>query len=159
MLPFKGKYVVCFNLTLIFGDTSMASWLYPANVKFYDVLKAFEEPLVYWPINSNVSIGDTVIIYLSSPHKQIGFSTTVAEINLDARSVTDYTQPYVKNAKNQNATQKSFMKLAVTSRIPLLAESVLSYEHLKLNGLNGPLLGPRKLENNPPLHHYIRQSI
>jgi len=36
---------------------------------------------------------------------------------------------------------------------------LLAYKHLKQNGLNGMLMGPRKLENNPTLLDYIQRSL
>ena len=48
------------------------------------------------------------------------------------------------------------MKLKVSKRIALDKGSLLSLEFLKPNGLNGMLMGPRKLENNPALLTYIQ---
>lgn len=52
----------------------MTDWLYPANVKFYDVLAAFEEEQAVWPIHTKVNVGDTVYIYLAAPYKRIASS-------------------------------------------------------------------------------------
>jgi len=51
----------------------MNHWLYPANTKIYDVLAAFESGRTFWPMNSSVSVGDVVYIYLTAPQKQIAF--------------------------------------------------------------------------------------
>lgn len=136
----------------------MAHWIYPANVKYYDVLRAFGMPEVYWPINSLVSPDDSIFVYLSSPYKQIGFVTKVVKLNIDRLSVSAHTKPFLKSNETLTKDNKSFMQLKVVDRIELGVESDLSYERLRLNGLNGPLMGPRKLENNPELLTYISQK-
>jgi len=134
----------------------MFHWVYPANVKIYDVLGAFREPYAFWPINSKVSIGDVVYIYLSAPYKQIGFVCHVNEINLIENQVIEKTSPYFRGNTNKTKNDKTFMKLTTTSKIELEENSLLSYTNLKKNGLNGAFMGPRKLENNPKLWKYIQ---
>lgn len=51
------------------------------------------------------------------------------------------------------------MRLQVSSAIALERDSLLAYDSLKQNGLNGMLMGPRKLENNPSLEEYIRRCM
>ncbi len=51
------------------------------------------------------------------------------------------------------------MKLKTSSVITLASDSPLSYDHLKQNGLNGMLMGPRKLENNQTLLDYIKRCL
>ena len=55
--------------------------------------------------------------------------------------------------------RKLFMKLRVTSEVALEGTSAVGYSLLKENGLNGMLMGPRKLENNPELPDYIQRSL
>ena len=84
----------------------MAYWLIPANPKFYDVFGAFSEPDTYWPINVNVSIADTVYLYLTAPYKQIGFVCAVLETNIDQESILERIRPFFKRKlvirENQN---------------------------------------------------------
>jgi hypothetical protein len=63
---------------LLYRESIMTYWLYPANTKYYDVLGAFSERIAYWPAKTKVAVGDSVLIYLSAPYKQIGFQTEVA---------------------------------------------------------------------------------
>ncbi len=130
-------------------------WLYPANTKFYDVLGAFRKAETYWPLNSKVSVGDTVFIYLAAPHKQIAFDCDVLEVGLEESEVIDFVRPFFKGENHDEKSQKLFMKLQVSSAIPLESDSPLAYEYLKKHGLSGMLMGPRKLENNPALLTYI----
>jgi hypothetical protein len=38
----------------------MVHWLFPANLKFYDVFGAFRKTDTYWPTNTSVAVGDKV---------------------------------------------------------------------------------------------------
>jgi hypothetical protein len=137
----------------------MTHWLFPANTKFYDVFGAFGEAETYWPVNTKVSAGDVVYIYLAAPYKQIGYVCDVMEVGLDLDSIVEKVRPFFKNAGDNKKQPKSFMKLQTNVTIPIDNETHLAYRYLKQNGLNGMLTGPRKLENNPELLDYIKRSI
>ena len=134
----------------------MAHWLYPANVKIYDVMGAFSIPETLWPMNSKVSVGDRIYIYLAAPHSQIFAISDVAETDIDQADCIDEIRHLIKGPIDQNKSSKPFMKLTKKSEIPLDASSRLGYSCLKENGLNGMLMGPRKLENCPNLFTYIK---
>jgi hypothetical protein len=134
----------------------MTHWLYPANVKFYDVFAAFAQEATYWPMNSKVSIGDAIYIYLAAPYKQVGFVATVDAINLPHAAVIGQVRLFIKGEPKAGKQDKLFMQLKVLSTVAIDPASGLSYTHLKNNGLNGMLMGPRKLENNPELLTYFK---
>ena len=137
----------------------MTHWLFPANTKFYDVVGAFSEIETYWPVNTKVSVGDVVYIYLAAPYKQIGFVCDVIDVGLDQDSILESIRPFFKNMFDDKKQSKLFMKLQTISIIPIDNEALLAYKHLKQNGLNGMLMGPRNLENNPALLDYIKRSL
>ena len=137
----------------------MTHWLFPANTKFYDVLGAFSKPETYWPVNTKVSPGDIVYIYLAAPYKQIGFVCDIIEVGLDQDCILESIRPFFKSKLDQNKQPKAFMKLKTSAVIPIEKETLLAYKHLKANGLNGMLMGPRKLENNPMLFDYIKRCL
>ncbi len=137
----------------------MTYWLYPANTKFYDVFGAFENAETFWPVNSKVSVGDVICIYLAAPHKQIGYVCDVLDVGIEESKIIEQVRPYFKQEIDDGRPPKLFMKLKVSSTCPLDKESLLAYQHLKQNGLNGMLMGPRNLENNPTLLHYIKGNI
>jgi hypothetical protein len=137
----------------------MAHWLYPANTKFYDVLGAFAEDETYWPMNSKVAVGDVIYVYLAVPHKQIGFVCKVLEIGFDEAAIIDKVRPFFKTPPDAKGKQKPFMKLQTTKALELGLSAKADYAHLKENGLNGMLMGPRKLENNPELLAYIKEIL
>jgi len=137
----------------------MTHWLFPANTKFYDVMGAFNEVQTYWPANTKVSVGDIVYIYLAAPYKQIGFACEVLNVGLDQDSIFEHIRPFFKTKLDNKKQPKSFMKLQTHASLPIDSETLLAYKHLKQNGLNGMLMGPRKLENNPTLLDYIQRSL
>ncbi len=134
----------------------MNHWLYSANTTRYRVLDAFDGDQVVWPMSTNVLVGDTVFIYLSSPYKKIGYITTVSSIDVDTKTVHHYTKQFIKTPSQSAIPKKSFMLLGSINCLMNQENSALSYESLKQHGLNGALLGPRKLENNPALLDYIK---
>ncbi len=134
----------------------MSHWLYPANTKFYDVFAALSNAEAVWPMNSKVDVGDTVFLYLAAPHKKIGFVCDVTSINIPESVVSKNTSPYIKGEKKDAPTGKAFMLLGNIRDVSSDDSDRFSYQKLKHNGLNGMLMGPRKLENNQPLFHYIK---
>lgn len=133
----------------------MSSWLIPANTKFYDVFSAFAQDETYWPMNAKISVGDTVYIYLAAPFKQIGFACDVLGTGYDLVEVRDQVAPFIKGDLDNGPEAKPFMKLGATRAMLVKPESVLSLGRLRENGLNGMLMGARKLENSPELFGYI----
>jgi len=95
----------------------MTHWLFPANTKFYDVLGAFNEVETYWPVNTKVSVGDVVYIYLAAPYKQIGFVCDVVDVGLDQDSILESIRPFFKNKLDNKKQPKSFMKLTLLDYI------------------------------------------
>ena len=137
----------------------MASWLIPANTKFYDVSSAFALNETYWPMNAKISIGDTVYIYLTAPFRQIGYRCEVLGTEFDLDSVRAHVTLFIKGDVSQGSDAKPFMKLGSTFAVPISAEGALSLSRLQENGLNGMLMGARKLENNRELFEYIRRAF
>ncbi len=137
----------------------MSCWLLPANTKFYDVFSAFELNETYWPMNARTSTGDTIYIYLAAPFKQVGFRCEVLGTGYDFDSVRDQVVPFVKGDVGNAPNLKPFMKLGSTYKVQLDDDSALSLGRLRKNGLNGMLMGARKLENNPILFEYIKRAF
>lgn len=137
----------------------MTHWLYPANVKFYDVLGAFSHLKTYWPMNTKVCSGDLVFIYLAMPYKQIGFACKVNNTELELDEISDEIKPFMKASKEDKKPNKKFMELSETQSFKLTNESPLSLLNLQKHGLKGMLMGPRNLDNNQNLLSYIQRCI
>lgn len=69
----------------------MKYWLRPANLKYYDVFKAFDElGTIDWRSRNNFSVGDIVYIYCSVPLQRITHKCKVVAIDIeDYESIED----------------------------------------------------------------------
>ena len=137
----------------------MSHWLIPANTKFYDLFSAFREKEAYWPMNAKIATGDTVYIYLAAPYKQIGFVCDVLATDYNLDDIIDSVRPFEKVEHRKDGPSKPFMKLSANQNISIDEHCAVSLKNLKQNGLNGMLMGARKLENNPELFRYISDSL
>jgi 5-methylcytosine-specific restriction enzyme A len=129
---------------------TLVHWLIPANTKFYDFFGALIRADTYWPINAKIDVCDSVFLYLAAPYKQIGSLCEVKDIG----SSFEDALPHIKQFFRKPT---AFIKLYCTVTFQIIDRSPLSYNCLKQHGLNGILLGPRKLENNLKLLHYIME--
>ncbi len=137
----------------------MTSWIYPANIKLYDVIGAFDQPETYWPRNSKVETGDSIYIYLAAPYKQIAYACDVLRTDLTGSSILEKVQPFFRMPVEDADPLKRFMQVRTKTRFELGENSPLSYKSLKENGLSGMLMGARKLENSPDLKAYIEGQV
>lgn len=137
----------------------MSSWLIPANTKFYDVFSAFAQDETYWPMNAKMSPKDSAYIYLAAPYKQIGFVCEILGVGYDLVGILDQVAPFIKGDVSDRPDAKPFMKLRATCAVPIETDGILSLGMLRENGLNGMLMGARKLENNPALFGYINRIL
>lgn len=63
-------------------------WVIPANMKYFDVIKAFKErDEITWKQGADIRVGDTVFLYLGTPVSAILYKCLVTEINLPPREV------------------------------------------------------------------------
>jgi len=137
----------------------MSHWLIPANTKFYDVFSAFNQDETYWPMNVKITCDDTVYIYLAAPYKQIGFLCSVLATGYSLDEAAEFVLPFIEGEMRKDGSPKKFMKLKTIQTIPIDSDSNLALKNLRHNGLNGMLMGARKLENNPDLLNYIRKKL
>jgi hypothetical protein len=137
----------------------MSHWLIPANIKFYEVFSAFEQAETYWPMNAKITCNDTVYIYLTAPYKQIGFVCSVSATGHSLDEAIDFVLPFIKGELRKGGAPNKFMTLKTVQSMPIDNSNFLSLKDLKQNGLNGMLMGARKLENNPGLLKYIRKNL
>ena len=137
----------------------MTHWLFPANTKFYDVINAFTEVEAYWPMNAKVSKGDVTFFYLATPYQQIAYLCDVVGVDINLDSILDHIRPFFLQQRAPQKPSKAFMKIQISKRLDIQKDSLPAYGYLKENGLNGMLMGPRKLENNPQLLDYITRNM
>ena len=106
------------------------------------------------------NINDTLQddLYYSTPYKQIGFVSEVLDTDYNPDRIIDKVRPFIKGNPNKDGPSKPFMKLGETRTFTIDEDNALRLENLKQNGLNGMLMGARKLESNPTLLAYIRRN-
>lgn len=135
----------------------MAHWLYAANVKLYDVHGALAQDRTYWPMNSKTAPGDRLFLYMSAPEKRIAYDCRVTAVDLSEDDVIDAVRPFFREVPPKGGKPKSFMEMEVRQRYTADPEGPLGLAALKMAGLNGMLMGPRRLENNPSLLAHIQE--
>ena len=58
-------------------------WIVPANLKYFDIIQAFEENgEIIWKQSSSIKKGDIAFIYIASPISAILYKCMVTEVNI-----------------------------------------------------------------------------
>lgn len=113
----------------------MKYWIFPCNQKEYDIESAFNNLTeIEWRQNlKNIQIGDIVLIYLSSPIKEVKYICKVNEINLNNPKIDD-TKYEIDKSRFEKRAQR-YCTLKLLDKI----NSNLSYDKLKQLGLKSTL--------------------
>lgn len=82
-------------------------WIVPANPKYYDVEKGFEESdTISWKQSNNIEVGDIVYIYMGAPYSEIQYKCQAVEVNIpydyDDGKVTMSRVMHIKLLKKYN---------------------------------------------------------
>src|SRR5699024_2828736 len=117
-------------------------WVIPCNVKFYNVVAAFDKlDVIDWKQSPNLKKakkGDVLYIYISAPIKSIKYQCLIKEVN-KAKSTIDDSQFVIKGDNYIN--YGNYMELGL----------------LKDNRLKGNDQGPMTLKE--PLKSYIQKVL
>lgn len=63
--------------------SSKEYWIVPANPKYYDVTKCFDDTnIITWKQSTDIHIGDIVYLYLSIPYSAIFYKCEVIDVNI-----------------------------------------------------------------------------
>lgn len=129
-------------------------WVIPCNVKFYNVVAAFDKlDVIDWKQNPNLKKakkGDVLYIYISVPIKSIKYQCLIKEVN-KPKSTIDDSQFVIKGDNYIN--YGNYMELKLLNK---LDDDQLDLEFLQDNGLKGNVQGPMTLKE--PLKSYIQKS-
>lgn len=95
---------------------SKSEWIIPANPKYYDLEKAFNEnDIIMWKQSTNILVGDTVYLYVASPYSAIMYKCKVIKINIpykyDDGNLRMSKVMKIKLLKKFNKTDYPFSKL------------------------------------------------
>ncbi|MCH5155592.1 MAG: MmcQ/YjbR family DNA-binding protein [Clostridiales bacterium] len=107
-----------------------ASWLVPANPKYYDIEKAFSESdEILWKQSNSVTVGDTVYLYVAAPLSCVKYKCEAVEVDI----------PY--EYSDDNLSMHKVMKL---KRLYTYDNSDFDKDALKQHGVS-LLRGPRRV--------------
>lgn len=105
-------------------------WVIPCNPKYYNIVEAFDNlSVIEWSQTTNVSVGDTVFIYVSGQYKSIMYKCEIIACDLQGNRSNDDYPYYLELEKDENA---KYMKLKLLEKYP---KDKYPISELKENGL------------------------
>ena len=110
-------------------------WIVPANPKYYDVVRAFDEAEeIDWKQGAGIKKGDTVFLYVAAPVSAVLFRCVVTETDI----------PY--RFKNEQLTIRSLMRIRLKRRYdPGLFTFARLKEEYGIRAVRGPRGIPHSL--------------
>ncbi|SDB13345.1 HNH endonuclease [Eubacterium oxidoreducens] len=109
---------------------SRKNWVFICNTSQYDIIAAFSNlNELYWKQSVNVSVGDTVYIYVGKPYSAIMYKCKVLEVDSEKDLIDD--SPYVVNGYNFEDYGR-YMRIKLEKSFD---EDEFPLESLKENGL------------------------
>lgn len=119
----------------------MADWIIPCNLKYYDVVGAFNKlHCIDWKQSTkSICVGDHVFIYVGKPIMAIKYKCLVNKVNLHSIEIND--SDFIINGEN-------FEKYGCHMELKLLkkySDDHFTLELLKAHGLKGNIQGPRRM--------------
>lgn len=105
------------------------NWIITANLKYYDVFNAFKElKRLDWRQTINVSVGDTIYIYIGKPYGKLMYECKVVKDNKETPTINDRKFFLSEDLKQY----KKYMELEL---IKSFNTDKLNLEKLKEQGL------------------------
>lgn len=108
----------------------MESWIFPTNVKHYDIVNHFKNnDMIVWKYSCLLNIGDYVYLYVGSPYSQILYKCRVSEIDIDKDILHKH-----EYAITLNATHKTKYAMLLLEK-KYNQETAPKFKELKEKGL------------------------
>lgn len=105
-------------------------WIVPANPKYYDVKKAFEQDeVILWKQSGNIAVGDTVYLYVAAPVSSVLYKCEAVETDIPC------------DFDNGQIRMKRMMRI---KRRYIFKKGQISLEVLKKHGVCS-VRGPRRI--------------
>ncbi len=121
----------------------MKKWIVPCNIKYFNVIKAFEKlNEVYWKQSKNVSVGDTVYIYVSAPISALKYECAVTETNSPTNNIDD--SEFVLDDTNFGNYGR-YMKLELVSEFDTELLRLETLKRFGLSNVQGPSIAKKEL--------------
>lgn len=109
-------------------------WIIPANPKYYDVIKCFDDTdTIMWKQSNNINVGDLIYLYVADPYSSILYKCKVLEVNI----------PY--EYKDKNISMSKVMKIKLLTKYD---KNKFTFERLKeygIKAIRGPRTMPKEL--------------
>ena len=102
------------------------NWIVPCSVKFFDVVKHFEEnDTIVWRKVSALKKGDTAYIYIGAPYSEIKYKCHIVDDDVDEKN--EYAIRKTESGKRQK-----YIKMKLDH---VYDDGELSLDKLRANGL------------------------
>lgn len=132
----------------------MNYWIFPCDVKQYDVHGAFQNfNKVQWIQNiKRIEVGDIILIYITKPSASIELACEVVDSGIDSDERKYEDADYINDTSlEQKLKNKKFLI------IKKLANINITLEDMKINGLTGGMQFQRQCQE--PLLSYIKNRL
>ena len=112
-------------------DQRGSQWIVPANPKYYDVFKAFDQSdTIMWKQSSSIAPGDTVYLYMAAPYSAVMFKCTALETDIP------------RNFGGKNVRMKKAMRIRLLRRYD---RNDVTFSVLNQYGVRA-VRGPRRID-------------
>lgn len=106
------------------------NWIVPCSVKFFDVVKHFEEnDTIVWRKVSALKKGDTAYIYIGAPYSEIRYKCHIVDDDVDEKTLQ--SNEYAIR-KTESGKRQKYIKMKLDH---VYDDGELSLDKLRANGL------------------------
>ncbi len=106
------------------------NWIVPCSVKFFDVVKHFEEnDTIVWRKVSALKKGDTAYIYIGAPYSEIKYKCHIVDDDVDEKTLQ--SNEYAIR-KTESGKRQKYIKMKLDH---VYDDGELSLDKLRANGL------------------------
>ncbi len=106
------------------------NWIVPCSVKFFDVVKHFEEnKTIVWRKVSALKKGDIAYIYIGAPYSEIKYKCHIIDDDVDEKTLQ--SNEYAIR-KTESGKRQKYIKMELDH---VYDEGELSLDKLRANGL------------------------
>lgn len=104
-------------------------WIQPANVKTYNLVEHFSKnKTIFWKKSKNIYVGDTFLIYLAAPYKEIKYKCKVINDNVSKEEIIMNNALYA--TKKEDLLNQKYIEVELICEYP---EQMFGIEELKKN--------------------------